>query len=109
MWQAKSQAAGLPPKPAGSGGERRHGQTPIQQQQSTSGPAQHTQSKTTGIAPASATPRASGYQTASKAVVSGTEPAAPEASTQNDELQYVYTGVPRENSARVDNGLTETV
>ena len=52
---------GLPPKPAGQGGERRswpdHGQAPKQQQQhqqqSTSGPAQHTRSKTTGPAPAS--------------------------------------------------------
>ena len=46
-----------------------HGQSPMQQQQSTSGPAQHTLSKTTGMAPASATPRANAYKTASKAVV----------------------------------------
>ena len=37
-------------------GVQSHGQTPIQQQQSTSGPAQHTRSKTTGMAPASANP-----------------------------------------------------
>ena len=51
-----------------------HGQDPTQQQQqqqqqqSTSGPAQHTRSKATGMAPASATltPGASGYETASK-------------------------------------------
>ena len=51
-----------------------HGQTPTQQQQSINGPAQHTRSKTTGMAPASAT-RASAYKTASKAVVTETEPA----------------------------------
>ena len=60
------------------------------------------------MAPASATPRASGYQTASKAVATKTEPAVPEASTQNDE-DYVYIRVPREKMAPVDNGLTETV
>ena len=85
-----------------------HGQTPIQQQQSTNGPAQHTRSKTTGMAPVSATPRASGHQTASKEVITKTEPAAPEASTQNDE-DYVYIRVPRENMVPVDNRLTETV
>ena len=57
--------------------------------------------------PASATPRA-GHQTASKAVVTKTEPAAPEASTQNDD-DYVYIRVPRENMVLVDNGLNETV
>ena len=36
-----------------------HGQTPTQQQQSTNSPAQHTWSKTTGMAPATVTPRAS--------------------------------------------------
>ena len=66
-----------------------HRKTPKQQQQSTSGPAQHTRSKATGMAPASATPRASGYKTASKAVVTETEPAAPEASTQNGD-DYVH-------------------
>ena len=79
-----------------------HGQTPIQQQRSTSGPAQHTRSKKTGMAPASATSRASAYKTTSKAVVTETEPAAPEPSTQNDD-DYVYIRVP------VDFGLTETV
>ena len=59
------------------------------------------------MAPASATPRASGYQTASKPVVTKAEPTAPEASTQNDE-DYVYIRVPREKKAPVDNGLTET-
>ena len=85
-----------------------HGQTPIQRQQSTNGPAQHVLSKTTGMAPVSATARASGYQTASKAVVTKTEPAAPEASTQNDD-DYVYVRVPREKMAPIDNGLTDTV
>ena len=67
---------------------RSHGQDPKQQQQqqqqSTSGPAQHTRSKASGAAPASATPTAgaSGYKTASKAVVTGTEPVATAASTQ---------------------------
>ena len=41
-------------------------------------------------------------------MVTKTEPAAPEASTQNDE-DYVYIRVPREKMAPVDNGLTETV
>ena len=85
-----------------------HGQTPIQQQQSPSGPAQHTRSKTTGMAPAAATPRASAYQTASKAVVTDTEPAAPEPSRQNAD-DYVYIRMPRERMAPVDYGLTETV
>ena len=57
---------------------------------------------------ASATPRASGYKAASKAVVPETEPAAPEASTQNDD-DYVCIRGPREKMAPVDNGLTETV
>ena len=61
-----------------------HGQTPTQQPQSTSGPYQHARSKATGMAAASTTPRFSGYKTASKAVVRDTEPAAPEACTQND-------------------------
>ena len=60
------------------------------------------------MAPASATPRASGHQTTSKVVVTKTTPAAPEASTQNDE-HYVYLRVPREKMAPVDIGLTETV
>ena len=38
-----------------------HGQTPIQQRQSTNGPAQHTRSNTTGTATAFVTLRASGY------------------------------------------------
>ena len=83
-----------------------HGLTPIQQQQSTNGLAQHTRSKTTGMAPACATPRASGYKTPSKAVVTEIEPAGPEASTQNDD-DYVY--MPRKKMAPVDDGLTETV
>ena len=84
------------------------GQTPIQQQQFTSSPAQHTRSTTTGIARASATPRASGYKTASNAVVTATEPAAPAASTQNDD-DCVYIRVPRETIVPVDTGLTEMV
>ena len=84
-----------------------HGQTLIQQQQFTNGPTQHARSKTTGMAPASATPRASGYQPA-QAVVTKTEPAAPEGSAQNDD-DYVQIRMPREKMAPVDNGLTETV
>ena len=62
------------------------------------------------MAPASATPTAgaSGYKTASKAVVTGTEPAAPAASTQKDD-DYVYIRVPWEKVAPVDTGRTETV
>ena len=114
LWQARSQAMGLPPKPVGQGGKRRngqsHGQDPKQQQQqSASGPAQHTRSKATGMAPASATPTAgaSGYTTAAKAVVTGTEPAAPAASTQKDD-DYVYIRVWREKVAPMDTGRTET-
>ena len=84
-----------------------HVQTPIQQEQSKSGPAQLTPSKTTGMAPASATPRASGYQTASTTVVTEPEPAAPEASTQHDD--YVYIRVLQEKMVPMDIGLTETV
>ena len=79
-----------------------------QQQQSTKGPAQLTRSKTTEMAHASATSRACGYQAASKAVVTKPELAAPKESTQNDD-NYVYIRVGRENMAPVDNGLTETV
>ena len=41
-------------------------------------------------------------------MVTGTEPAAPVASTQKDG-DYVYIRVPREKVAPVDTGLTETV
>ena len=44
----------------------------------------------------------------SKAVVTETEPAAPEAATQHDD-DCVYVCVPREKTASVDNGLTEMV
>ena len=112
MWQAGHKQWDCPQSQQGKAGkgvhDQTHGQTPTQQQQSANGPAQHARSKTTGMAPASATPRASGYQTASKAVDTKTEPAAPEASTQNDE-DYVYIRVPREKMAPVVNGLTETV
>ena len=81
---------------------------PVQQQQFPSGPAQRTRSKTTGMARASATPRAGAYKTASKAVVTETEPAAPEPSRQNDD-DCVYIRVPWEMMAPVDYGLTETV
>ena len=84
-----------------------HGQTPRQRQQSTNGPAQHSRGKTTGMAPASATPEASAYKTASKAVVTETEPTAPEASTQTDD-DYGYIGVPREKMALVNSGLIQT-
>ena len=60
------------------------------------------------MAPATPTPRASGYQTAPNAVVTETAPAAPEASTQNDD-DYVYIRVPREKMTPGDYGLTETV
>ena len=96
-----------------------HGQDPKQkeqqqqqqqQQRSTRGPAQHTRSKATGMAPASATPTAgaSGYKTASKAVVTGIKPAAPATSTEKDD-DYVYIRVPRETVAPLDTGRTETV
>ena len=60
------------------------------------------------MAPVTATPRASAYKTASKAVVTEAEPAAPEPSRRNDD-DYVYIRVPRERMAPVDYGLTETV
>ena len=85
-----------------------HGQTPVQQQQSPSGPAQHTPNKPTGMAPATATPRASAYKSASKAMVTETEPAAPEPSRQNDN-DCVYIRVPRERMAQVDYGVIKTV
>ena len=83
--------------------DQSHGQTPVQQQPSPSGPAQHTRSKTTGMVPATATPRASAHKTASKAVVTETEPAAPEPSRRNDD-NYVYIRVPRERMAPVGMG-----
>ena len=62
------------------------------------------------MAPASATHTtgASGYKTALKAVVAGIEPAAPAASTEEDD-DYVYIRGPREKVAPVDTGRTETV
>ena len=87
---------------------QRHGQTTTQQQKSTSGPAQHTRSKSTGVARASATPRASGYNTASKAAVTETGPAALEAFTQNYD-NYVCIRVSRDKQAQADTGLTEMV
>ena len=51
---------------------------------------------------------AGGYKTASNAVVTGTEPAAPAASTQTDD-DYVYIRVPLVKVAPVDTGRTETV
>ena len=58
----------------------------------------------------SATPTAgaSGYKTASKAVVTGTKPAATAASTLKVD-DYVHIRVPREKVAPVDTGRTETV
>ena len=75
---------------------RSHGQAPRQQQQqqqSTIGPAQHTRSKATGAAPASATPtaRASGYKITSTAVVTETEPAPAAAFTQKDDGRVYRT------------------
>ena len=60
------------------------------------------------MTPATATPRASAYKTTSKAVVTKTEPAAPEPSRQNDD-GYVYIRVPRERMSPVDFGLTAAV
>ena len=62
------------------------------------------------MAPAFATPTAgaSGYKTASNAVVTGIEPAAPAASTEKDD-DHVYNCVPREKVAPVDTGRNETV
>ena len=60
------------------------------------------------MAAASVAPRASGYQTASKAVVTKTEPSVPEGSVQNDKY-YVKDIVPPEKMASLDNGLTETL
>ena len=90
-----------------------HVQAPKQQQrhqQSSSGPAQHTGKRANGAAPASATATAGarGYNTASKAVVTGTGLVAPAASTQKDD-DYVFIRVPWEKVARVDTGRTETV
>ena len=85
-----------------------HSTSPTQQQQSINDSYQYTRSKTAGMPPASATPRSSAYKTGSKAVVTETEPAAPEASTQDDD-DYVYHRVPREKMAPLNNGLTETV
>ena len=108
---------GLLPKAAEQGGEMRSWSVPrqgpkqqLQQQQSTSGPAQYTRSKATGAAPPSATPTAgaSGYKTTSKAVITGTEPAAPAASTQNDD-DYVYIRVPPEKVVPMDTEVTETM
>ena len=53
-------------------------------QQSTNGRTHHSRSKTTGMAPASANPRASAFKTASKAMSTETELAATEPSTQKD-------------------------
>ena len=61
-----------------------------------------------GPASATLTAGASGYKTASKAVVTAIEPAAPAASTEKVD-DYVYIRVPREKVAPVDNGRTETV
>ena len=89
-----------------------HGQPPKQQPpqklQYTRGLTQHNRSKVSGTALASATPTAggSGYKTASKAVVTGTERAVPAASTQKDD-DYVYIRLPREKVAPVDTGRTE--
>ena len=62
------------------------------------------------MAPASATPTAgaSAYKTASKAGVTGTEPAATAASTQKVD-DDVYFRVPRDNVAPVDPDRSETV
>ena len=71
-----------------------HGQIPGQQQQSPSGLVQHTWSKTTCVAPVTATPRASAYKTAQTAVVTESEPAAPKPSKRKDN-EFVYIRVPR--------------
>ena len=89
---------------------RGHAPEQQQRQQSPSGPTQHAQSNATGTAAASATftARAREYKTASKSVVTGTEPAAHTASTQKDD-NYVYIQVPRKKVAPVKTGRTETV
>ena len=81
-----------------------------QQKHSTNSPDQHTRSRTTWTAPASATPTSgvSRYKTASTAVVTGIEPAAPAVSKQKDD-DDVYIRVPREKVAPADTGRTETV
>ena len=60
------------------------------------------------MARATATPPASAYKIASKAVVTETEPDAPAPSRQNDD-DLVYIRVPQERLAPVGYGLTETV
>ena len=67
--------------------------------------ARHTRRKTTLMATASATHRASRYKTSSKAVVAAAEPNALEVSTHNDD--YAHSHAPREKMVPVDDGLTD--
>ena len=118
LWQARSQAMGLTPNPAGQGGERRSWPEPRPGPQETAASvaaaAIHKRSRSAYPEqshrddPASATPtaEASGYKTASTAVVTGIEPAAPAVSTEKDD-DYVYIRVPREKVASVDTGRTK--
>ena len=53
-------------------------------------------------------PPASGYKTASNAVVTETEPSASEASTRHDD-DYVYIRAPREKVVLVDTGFTDAL
>ena len=109
---------GLPPKKAEQGGERCSWPDPRPDPQAAAAvPATIPTSsrsaygsKASEAAPASDTPTtgASWYKTASKAVVSGTEPAAPEASTSKADY-YVYIRVLWEKVAPVNTGRTETV
>ena len=118
LWQARSQAMELPPKTAGQGGERRPWPEPRSGSQASAAAAaaidkrsaHRTRSKATGMDPACATltAGASGYKTASKTVITGTEPAAPATSMRKDD-NYVYIPLPRHKVAPVDTGRTETV
>ena len=112
VWQARSQAAGLPSTPAGEGGERRpwteiypdpHAAAAVHRLSCSAYPEQDDRDGLCVCHHSSLW-----VQDASKAVVAATEPAAPEASTQNDD-DHVYICGPPETMAPVDNGLIETV
>ena len=93
---------GLPPKPTGQGRERRAWSQPRSAPHAAAAAAIYKRSRsaypeqTTGTAPASATRMAGvgGYNNASIAVVTETEPAAPASSIKNDGV-YVYIRVPQ--------------
>ena len=89
-----------------------HGNTCKHQKQekSTSGLAQHTWCTAIGTVPASTTLKAgaSWDKTGSKAVVTGTEPAAPAVFKQKDD-EYVNIRVPRDKVAPVDTERSEMI